>query len=150
VYDRGVDAVHFSVVNERAIAPIAALVAYADIAEPIVNAPIKAHVRTPVACMPQVHAISPAPISGRPKQPNFRRKHPGSWNPVIAIGTPRPISRRPNITRSRAVGLHVDRERRWRSGDGDADAHLCLCSKWQKQYAEHKEKENYRIKSAHE
>jgi hypothetical protein len=145
VYDRGVDAVHFSVVDEGATTPIAALVAYADIAEPIVNAAVESNMRSPEACVPYVDAIAPAPVSGRPEQAHLRRLHPGSWNPVITIRTPRPISGRPNVIRSRAVGLHIDRKRRWRSGYGDADAYLRLCSKWQKQCAEDKEKENYRI-----
>jgi hypothetical protein len=57
-----------SIVGEDAVVPISALVAYAAIAEPIVDAAVKADVRTPITCVPNIKPVSPTPVARRPKQ----------------------------------------------------------------------------------
>src|SRR5271170_7469014 len=84
----GVDAVHFCVVEERAASPVAAVVANATVAEAVINAAIKSNVRPPVACVPGVDALAPAPIPGRPKQPYAWRNDPSPWDPVVALIAP--------------------------------------------------------------
>jgi len=61
------DVVDCSVVEESAVAPIAAFVADAVVAETINNAAIKADVWSPIAFVKNVLTIVPAPISGRPQ-----------------------------------------------------------------------------------
>src|SRR5262249_57711527 len=76
------------VVVKRRTAPFAAVESDAGIAEAIVHAAIEADVRTPISAVPSVNAVTPAPVSRRPKQPGTRRGHPHSTNPVVA-GRPR-------------------------------------------------------------
>jgi hypothetical protein len=64
----GAEIVDSSIVGEDAVIPISALVAYATIAETIVDAAVKADVRTPVTCVPNIKPVSPTPVARRPKQ----------------------------------------------------------------------------------
>src|SRR6266576_1759455 len=61
------DVVDCSVVEESVVAPIAAFVADAIVAETVNNAAIKADVWSPIALVKNVVTIVPAPISGRPQ-----------------------------------------------------------------------------------
>jgi hypothetical protein len=110
-----------AVVEERSASPLAADEADAAVAEAIINAAIKAYVRTPISLVPAVAAMLKAPIAWRPEHA-CGRDYPGSGNPVVsAIFIPTPIAGGPQIARSRASGLLVNRQG-WRSDtNGDAD-----------------------------
>ena len=55
-----------TVVVEPAITPVPALVAVTEVSEAVVDAAVKADVRTPITCMPNIQASIPAPVAGRP------------------------------------------------------------------------------------
>src|SRR5215472_14400641 len=57
---RDVYVVNGTVVVERAVGPVAALITHAEITEPIVDAAVKADVRSPIARVPDVKAVGPA------------------------------------------------------------------------------------------
>jgi hypothetical protein len=57
-----------SIVGEDAVIPISALVAYAAIAETIIDTAVKTDVRTPITGVPNIKSISPTPVARRPKQ----------------------------------------------------------------------------------
>jgi hypothetical protein len=89
--------------------PIPTVEAGAGIAESIVNPSIKPNGRTPVTHIPDVEAVHEPPISGRPKEADFRGKDPSSGNPVVArvvdIG---PIARHPDVAGFGTNRLRVD------------------------------------------
>src|SRR5215831_13937858 len=60
--------VHCSVVGEHAAAPKAAGVANAGVAESVIDAAVEADAWTPIARVPDIDAIVPAPIARGPKQ----------------------------------------------------------------------------------
>jgi hypothetical protein len=66
----GAEIVDSSIVGEDAVVPISALVAYATITETIVDAAVKADVRTPITRVPNIKPLSPTPVARRPKQPD--------------------------------------------------------------------------------
>src|SRR5262245_32621047 len=98
-------------------APLAAGKAHAAVTEPVINAPVKPDVTTPVARVPEVNAAGKAPVSRGPEQAHRGRHDPGSRNPVVSFLLVRPISRRPEVSRPRAHGLLVHRQR------GRSDTH---------------------------
>jgi hypothetical protein len=87
--------VHRAVVIESSMVPVPALISDSYIAEAIVDAAIEAHRRPPVARIPQISAVAPAPISRRPQQANLGRLNPRSRNPVVALVAISPVARRP-------------------------------------------------------
>ena len=126
---RGVDdgRVHVDnrgVVGKHASAPFTAAEAHAAVAEAIVHAAVKAHMLTPVAAVPVVVAAFPTPVTGRPEQSRLRRQHPCSWNPVVAVGAPCPVSRSPDVIRCRADRLYINGKDRRGNVDRDADGEL--------------------------
>src|SRR5690242_3465836 len=58
---------HGAVVNERTVAPISARIAHACVAEAIVDSAIKSNMRAPIAWVPNVYTVAPAPITRRPE-----------------------------------------------------------------------------------
>jgi hypothetical protein len=76
--------VHRRVVVEVLSAPIAAFIAVAVVAEPIIHAAIEADVRSPVAVVPAIMPAVITPIARRPKHSDIRRHHPRARDPVIA------------------------------------------------------------------
>jgi len=85
VVDYGdVDIVDRAVVVEVAAAPVAALVADADIAKAVVDAAIEPDMRTPVATVKAIAVIVVAPVSGCPERALIGSLHPNAGNPVIA------------------------------------------------------------------
>src|SRR5215475_90254 len=102
--------VHGTVVIEVTVPPVSAVIAGSEVAKAVVHTAIETNVRSPVACVPNVHPVTPPPISRRPEQANRRRHDPGARHPVIAIGTIRPVAWRPNISIARARRLRVDRQ----------------------------------------
>ena len=114
-----IDVVHRAVVVERAAVPVAAVVAVTGVAEAVVHAAVIADARTPVAGVPEIQAVAPAPVAGRPQRALERRKDPRSRHPVVADGSIGPVTRRPDVARPRRERLHVDGQRRGRDGDGN-------------------------------
>ena len=97
-----------------AAAPVAALVAVADIAKTVVDAAIEADVLAPVAVIEPVMVIPVAPVAGRPQSTLVGSLHPRAGHPVVAIWTPRPIARRPErvvVGRGRLVVVGQRRRR---------------------------------------
>jgi hypothetical protein len=88
---------HRAVVTQRAVIPIRAVIATAGITVAVVDAAIKANMRTPVARVPLVDVIVVAPPGRRPKRAYIRGHNPGAWNPVIAGTGIAPVAWRPNI-----------------------------------------------------
>ena len=110
-----------AVVEERSASPLAANEADAAVAETIVNAAVEANVRTPISLVPAVPAMLKAPVAGRPEHA-CGRDHPGSRNPVIsAIFIPTPVAGGPEVARSRASGLLINRQSGRSDTYGDAD-----------------------------
>jgi len=86
-----------AVVIEVSAAPVAALVADADIAKAVVHAAIEADMRTPVATVKPIAVIVVAPVAGRPQRALVGSLHPSAGNPIIAALTPGPVAGRPQI-----------------------------------------------------
>ena len=102
-----------TVVVELASAPLTAGKSDTGISEPIVNAPIEADVRSPVAGVPHIQPAAPAPVSRRP-QHSDRSHYPRARHPVVTVViVPPPITRRPHISRAGTDGLRIDWKRRW-------------------------------------
>jgi len=72
------------VVEESAAAPFAADEADAAIAKAVINAAIESNVRSPVAGVPHVEAVVPAPVTRGPEHAHGR-DYPGSGHPVVTI-----------------------------------------------------------------
>src|SRR5437763_5891149 len=101
------DVVDRAVVVEAVVAPFTAVESIAGVAVAIVNAAIEAHMRPPIASMPSVESVIPAPPSRSPKHSD-RCHDPGSGHPVIAVViAPCPISGRPDHSGPGAHGLRV-------------------------------------------
>jgi hypothetical protein len=73
VYYNGVYVRHACVVVVLPSSPIPTVKAGAGIAESVVNPAIKSDGRSPVTSIPDVEAVHEPPISGCPKQFDFRR-----------------------------------------------------------------------------
>src|SRR5215472_1302802 len=105
------DVVDGAVVKESATAPIAALVAFAGIAEAIGYTAVEADFWAPIALVKRIDAVVPAPASRRPQQPWLRRQYPRARHPVIAaIVIPGPIAGRLDVPRRRDWRLIVNRQ----------------------------------------
>src|SRR6266511_1726823 len=61
-----VDDIQRGVVAEYAVAPVPAVIADAEVAEAIVDAAVEAHARPPIARIPDIQAIVPAPVARCP------------------------------------------------------------------------------------
>src|SRR5215831_1715187 len=92
------DVVHRSVVEEGAAIPIPALVAETFIPETVNNAAVEAHVRTPIALVKNIDAISPAPITGRPEESRFGYQNPCSRYPEEPVIPVSPIAGCPDVS----------------------------------------------------
>ena len=93
-----VDVVYRAVVVEVTAAPVAALVAEADVAKAVVDAAVIADVLAPVARIKPIMVMPVAPVAGRPQSTLVRSLHPRSGNPVVAGWSPGPVAGRPEIT----------------------------------------------------
>ena len=82
------------VVEKCTAAPVAAVVATAEVAEPIVNAAVETNGRTPVTGMEQVDAAVPAPPGRCPEKIERRWGDPGAPDPVVVVQSrvPAPVS----------------------------------------------------------
>src|SRR6267143_610818 len=112
------------VIDKCVPSPLPAEKADAGVAKAVVDATVKADVRTPVAAVPNVESIIPTPVARSPEHPNGG-EYQGSRHPVIAIVViPTPVSGRLEIAGAGAKGLHVNRQG-WRT-DPNRNSHRNL------------------------
>ncbi len=121
------------VVVEIPAAPVAADVADAEIAESVVDAAVEADLRPPVAFVPAVVAVGPAPPSWGPQQPDGGRDEPCAVDPVVAVRTPGPVARGPDVAGAGRDGLDHVRQGRRGQGDCHSNADGCRCGPRQRQ-----------------
>ena len=114
VHDVYVDVVNRAVVVEVAAAPVAALVAEADVAKAVVDAAVVADMPAPVAAIEAVAMVVVAPVAGGPECALVGSLDPGAGNPVVTHGSPGPIARGPDIVVAGILGLIVVGQRRRR------------------------------------
>src|SRR5271170_6294129 len=131
-----VDRIHVhdsGVVEESAAAPFAATETDAAIAEAVVNAAVEADVWAPVAAVPNIEAVVPAPVTGSPEHADGC-DHPGAGHPVVAaVIVPGPVAGRPQIAGAGADGLLVNRQRGRTDVDGDANRDSDLRGRWRRE-----------------
>src|SRR5271154_3587966 len=84
VDEGGIDVVHAAVVEKVAAVPVAASVAFSAVTKTVINAAVEADLRAPVAFIPRVVAVSPTPITGRPKNADFGRLDPSAGDEEVA------------------------------------------------------------------
>src|ERR1700683_1250771 len=102
------------VIEKVAVGPAAAEVAGSDIAEAVVDAAVEADFRSPVARVPQIRAVVPAPIARGPEQTNRGRFDPCARNPEIsAVVAVAPVAGRPDVAVAGANGLRINGEDWW-------------------------------------
>jgi hypothetical protein len=89
------------IVGEHPVVPVSTLVTFAAISVAVIHAAVKADMRSPIACVPGIGAVLPAPVTRRPKQTDRGRFNPGARNPIIAIRAIRPEAGRPDVARRR-------------------------------------------------
>ena len=116
------DVIHRGVIEEASVIPISAAVAYATVAETVVDTTVEADGLAPVAFIPGEGVAAPAPIAGSPEQARFRRLDPGARHPEVAFIAIRPVAGRPHIAGGWNHGLGVYRQR----GRSDRDRHAEL------------------------
>jgi hypothetical protein len=101
-----------------AAAPVAALVAKANVAKAVIDAAIVADILAPVAVVKPIMVMPVAPVSGRPERTLIRRLDPCAGHPVIAGWPPGPVSGRPQVAVAGSRGLVVVGQGRRRLGSG--------------------------------
>src|ERR1700747_1416049 len=74
--DGGVYVRDGAVVVEVIAVPVAAFVASAEVTVAVVNPPVVADVRSPIAVAPHVMAAEPSPVTGGPQGTEVWRDHP--------------------------------------------------------------------------
>ena len=116
-------AIDSAVVIEIPAVPIPAIVAVTVIAKAVANAAVEADLRPPVTGIPDVGAFAPSPVAGRPEKTDLGSQHPSPGHPEISIGAVRPITRSPDVTRTRAPRLFINWQRRW--SDCHRDKYAC-------------------------
>jgi hypothetical protein len=107
VNDRHIDVVDLTVIKKVSAMPVSAFIAGTKKAEAIIDAAVEAHVRSPISSVPDINAVTPPPIAGRPKEARLWREHPCAGHPIVAVVTPSPIPGRPDITLAGAERLRV-------------------------------------------
>src|SRR5690348_2404277 len=125
VVDNGhVDVGDGAIVEKLAPAPLAAVKADARVAVAVVDSAIEADVRSPIAAMPDVEAVSESPVTGSPEQARLGSEDPCSGNPEIAVRAVSPVAGRPNVTRAGANWLSINGKRRRADANGNAHSDL--------------------------
>ena len=117
VNDGGVDVGHCGVVGKDPVIPVSADVIDTPVTVAIVNPAVEAYVRTPVSGMPEIRAALITPITRRPQKPDGRGFDPRAGHPIVAIRAISPIAGRPDLARTGANRLRIDRQ------DRRADVH---------------------------
>jgi hypothetical protein len=98
------------VVVEEAMVPVPARIPGSEVAKAIINAAIESDRRPPVACMPHIPAVVPAPVTRSPKRAHKGRPHPCAGHPVVAVSrVPSPVARGPDVARTKANWLRIHR-----------------------------------------
>jgi hypothetical protein len=97
IADAGADTVNSAIVVEIVAVPITAVVADAGIAKPVVDAAVVADVGAPEAAVEAVSSVIPAPVAWGPEGAVIRWSAPCAGDPVVAGGSPVPISGGPDI-----------------------------------------------------
>jgi hypothetical protein len=95
-----------------AAAPVAALVAVANVAKTIVDAAIEADILAPVAAVKAVMVVVVAPVAGCPQSAFIGSLNPRAGHPIIVTLIPTPIAGRPEIAIAGSLRLIVVRQRR--------------------------------------
>ena len=85
------------VVVEVVVVPIAAVVAVTHITVAIVDAAVIADVRTPIAMIPAIVGIGPAPVAWRPKCTDIGGDDPHPGHPIISGWLVVPVAWRPDV-----------------------------------------------------
>jgi len=100
--------VHARVIEKVTVGPAAAEVSGADVSESVVDTAVETDFWAPIASVPEIGAVGPAPVTGRPKQTNRRRFNPCAGNPEIsAVVAIAPVTGRPDVALAGANGLRV-------------------------------------------
>ncbi|CUI67571.1 Uncharacterised protein [Achromobacter xylosoxidans] len=111
---RDVHVGHGAVVEEAVTIPVATDVADADVAEAVVDAAVKADMRSPIAGMPEIDAVHETPIARGPQRAGVGRQHPRARHPEIAVAVQAPVSRHPHIAIAGGGRLGIDGQGRRR------------------------------------
>src|ERR1700689_821751 len=106
---RAANVIHRAVVVEASVIPISALITETAVAEAVVDASVKADIRTPVAFIPGECVAAPTPVTGRPEQASLRSRHPRACDPEVAFVAVRPVAGGPHVTIRWGHRLRVDR-----------------------------------------
>jgi len=86
------------VVEEAATAPFTAIEAVAAVSVSVIDATVESNLRTPISGIPEIGAVVPAPVAGRPQQARFGSFDPGARHPVVSVViAPCPIARSPHV-----------------------------------------------------
>jgi hypothetical protein len=124
VHNRDVYVGDRAVVAKVSAIPISALIAFAGVAEAVIDPAVKSDVRTPVAIMPTVGIPAPSPVTGSPEISGFRSFHPSAWHPVVAVFVGvAPVAGGPDVSVAGTDRLCVNREGR----RCDRDRHKNAC-----------------------
>ena len=107
-------AIYRGVVIKMIVFPAAAFVAATAVPVSVIDPAIIPNVRAPITLMEEVRAAAPTPVSGSPKEADFRRFDPCAVYPVIVVPVPSPITGRPDVAVPGTDGLFVNGER-WRT-----------------------------------
>ena len=124
MYNGGIDPGDSRIVPEMTAIPAAADIPDTAIAETIVDAPIEAYMRAPIAGMPAIYSGRKTPIARRPKKSYFRRSRPIAGYPIITVIPIGPITGYPKISIRGTRRLFVYRNSRRRNSYRQANANL--------------------------
>ena len=132
-------------------APVAAEEANAGIAKTVINAAVEADDWSPVAGVPKINTFGKSPVSRSPEQARFRSKHPSARDPeiVLVIVTVGPIAGSPDIVRSRADGLRVDRQYGRADSNRNANGNLSVGWGRNRQDSGYKNKKKNKTRDTH-
>jgi hypothetical protein len=111
-----INSVDGGVVVEVVAVPIAPTIAGAYVAEAVVNSPIEADVRAPVAAVEAIEAVVKAPVTRGPKGAIVGGRAPDAGNPVVASWCVAPVAGGPDIVRAGRLRLVVGGQRGRRFG----------------------------------
>ena len=96
-----------AVVVKVAAVPISTFIAIAGVTESVIDATVETPtlVRSPISDVPDVGRAAPAPITWSPEVSHYGSNHPRARYPVVAVRTISPVTRSPDVARSRAQRL---------------------------------------------
>jgi hypothetical protein len=123
-YISDVNVGHATVVIVPVALPIAAEKSGTRVTKAIINSAVETDVWSPIAAIPKVETVVPAPVARSPEHSDGS-KHPSTRNPVVAIVViPRPVARRPDIALSWTQGLNINGQRGWTDPNRNSNADL--------------------------